>query len=96
MRELMNLLESELRAELLHFKKFKNLNNEKIILFFMNLVKTKNYSDSIENLKKDDSTDFINKTELKTYIENYYKAIYKQGDNPSTNTLLEDLQLSGF
>jgi len=47
-RELSALIEHELKLELQHYKKFENLNNERITPYFMNLVKTKNSSDSLD------------------------------------------------
>ena len=90
-RELSNLVESELKDELLHFKKFETLNDEKITPHFMSIVKTKSVDDSIENIKKDDGGDFENEAERKNYLRTYYKSIYAQPDNRAKNTSLHDI-----
>jgi len=90
-RELSVLMEADLKEELAHFKKFENLNNEKITPFFMNLVKTKNKGDSIDNLRKDDGTEFLDKHELKGYVGNFFKGIYKQENNRAKNASLDDI-----
>jgi len=90
-RQLSNLIEGDLKIELLHFKKFETLNNERITPYFMSIVKSKNSDDSISNLKSDDGTDFANKDDLKTHIHGYYSGIYKQPDNNSKNTTLFDI-----
>jgi len=91
-RVLTNLVESELRDELLHYKKFEHLNNEKITPHFMNLVKSKKSGDSLENLKKNDGTEFTNVNELKEYVRNYYRDIYKQENNAANNCTIENVQ----
>jgi len=91
-RELSNLVENDLREELAHFKKFENLNNEKITPFFMNLVKTKNMGDSIDNLRRDDGTAFQDKIELKNYVGEFFKNIYKQENNHAKNATVHDIE----
>jgi len=91
-RVLTNLVESELRDELLHYKTFEHLNNEKITPHFMNLVKSKKTGDSLENLKKNDGTEFTNVNELKEYVRNYYRDIYKQENNAANNCTIENVQ----
>ena len=90
-RELSNLVESGLRDELLHYKKFETLNNERVTPYFMKLVKTKNVSDSIENLKKEDGSAFIDTNDLKQHVFDYYSSIYKQDNNTAKFTSLDDI-----
>jgi len=90
-RQLSNLVESELREELLHYKRFENLNDEKITPHFMSIVKTKNAGDSLDNIKKDDGSDFISKEERKNFIGSYYANIYKQPNNASKQTSVNDI-----
>jgi len=90
-RTLSNFEESILKDELLHYKKFENLNNEKITPYFMSLVKSKNNSDSLDNLKKGDGANFSCKNELKDHIELFYRNIYKQEDNNAKNTTYNDI-----
>jgi len=91
-RELSDIIESELKLELLHYKKFESLNNEKITPYFMNLVKSKNTRDSLDNVRKDDGTTFSDKNELKNYIGIYYSNIYKQADNQAKNVQFNDIE----
>ena len=91
-RQLSNLVEGDLKTELLHFKKFETLNNERITLYFMSIVKSKNAGDSITNFKKEDGLDFIDNNELKDHIHTYYSNIYKQPNNTSKNTSLNDVE----
>jgi len=90
-RELSSLLEGALKAELAHFKKFETLNDEKITPYFMSIVKTKNATDSLKNLKQHDGTEFISNDELKGHVYEYYRNIYKQPDNESKHTTIEDV-----
>jgi len=90
-RQLSDLVESELRDELLHFKKFETLNSERITPYFMNLVKTTSGVGSISEIKKDDGTDFNDENELNQHIFDYYKDIYSQPNTQSKTTTLEDI-----
>jgi len=90
-RQLSDLVETELRNELLHFKKFESLNSEKITPHFMNLVKTTTIKGTIAEIKKDDGTDFIDEQEQQVHILNYYKNIYSQPDNNAANANLEQI-----
>jgi len=80
-RQLSDLIEGELRDELLHFKKFETLNAEKITPYFMSLVKSTTSTGNIRDIKKDDGTNFIHEEEQDAHIYNYYKDIYSQPDN---------------
>ena len=91
-RHLSGVIETELRDELLHYKKFELLNAEKITPHFMNLVKTVSTKGNIEEIKKDNGNDFIDEPEQKKYIHDYYKAIYSQPDNNAKNTNLHDIE----
>jgi len=91
-RELSDIVESELKKELQHYKKFESLNNEKITPYFMNLVKSKNSSDSLENLRKNDGTPFSDRIELKNFVGDYYSSIYKQADNRAKNVQFIDIE----
>ena len=90
-RQLSELVEGELRDELLHFKKFETLNAEKITPYFMNLVKSISNTGSIMEIKKDDGTNFENENETKDYIQNYYKDIYSQQDNDAKHSNIETI-----
>jgi len=90
-RELSALTESLLKDELMHFKKFEILNDEKITPHFMNIVKAKNMDDSIENIKNENNEHFRTKEELKEYVADYYKGIYKQPQNQSMTTNVGDV-----
>ena len=57
----------------------------------MNLEKTKDSGDSLLNLKRDDGTDFRDQAELKSYVEGYYKDIYKQYNNRAKNCTDADI-----
>jgi len=91
-RQLSNLIEGDLKVELLHFKKFKTLNNERITPYFMSIVKSKNAGDSLTNLKKDDGSEFILINELREHVHSYYSNIYKQPDNQSKNCSINDIE----
>ena len=90
-RTLSLLEESILKAELLHYKKFENLNNEKITPYFMSLVKSKNSADSLDNLKRDNGTNFNTTDELKGHVQDYYSTIYKQANNLSKNATYQNI-----
>jgi len=57
----------------------------------MNLVKSKNVGDSLENLRREDGSEFGNPENLKNYIGDYYKGIYKQENNAAKITSLENI-----
>jgi len=90
-RTLSLLEESILKDELLHYKKFENLNNEKITPYFMSLVKSKNSADSLDNLKRDDGSAFNTTDELKGHVHDYYSKIYKQANNLSKNATYQNI-----
>jgi hypothetical protein len=91
-RILSNIVESELRDELLHFKKFEMLNAEKITPHFMNLVKTINSNGQITEVKMDNGNGFSNEQEQNMYIHDYFKGIYSQPNNIAKNTTLNDIE----
>jgi len=84
-------IESELKDELLHYKKFEMLNAEKITPYFMNLVKSVNNTGNISELKKDGGEDFVDEVEQNNFIHNYYKDIYSQPDNNSKTAGLVEI-----
>jgi len=90
-RQLTNILEGDLRDELLHYSKFENLNNEKITRHFMNLVKISGGGENINDIKKEDGSEFEGEHELKNHIYNYYKDIYSQPDNRAKNVTTDDI-----
>ena len=91
-RNLSDIIEGELRDELLHYKKFELLNAERITPHFMNLVKSSNKAGSLDEIKRDDGTDFRDGSEQKEFIQGYYKGIYKQEDNLAKNADLNSIK----
>jgi len=90
-RNLSNIYEQELRDELQHYSKFEILNNEKITRHFMDLVKASKNEASINEIKKDDGSEFISENERSEYIKEYFEEIYKQPNNRSKNSSLDDI-----
>ena len=90
-RQLSELVEGELRDELLHYKKFEILNSERVTPHFMNLVKASNASGNLDEITRDDGTDFLNDDERERNIHDYYKNIYSQPDNESKRTTVHDI-----
>ena len=90
-RLLSETTEKELRDELMHYKKFESLNNEKITRQFMNLVRVSNSGESVEEIKKDDGSEFFSDEERGQYIHDYYKNIYRQPNNRSKNVDVADI-----
>jgi len=90
-RNLSNIYEQELRDELQHYSKFEILNNEKITRHFMDLVKASKNEASINEIKRDDGSEFISENERNDYIQKYFADIYKQPANRSKNSSIEDI-----
>jgi len=91
-RELSNIIEGELRDELLHYKKFELLNNERITPHFINLAKISSKNDSISKIKNDVGNDFNSEDALGDHIFNYYKNIYKKDNNTVPDVTVQHLE----
>ena len=90
-RQLSDIVEGELKDELLHFKKFELLNNERITPHFMNLAKNCSKSETLSMIKKDSGEDFTSVQESSNHIFNYYKDIYKKDNRTIENVTLDTL-----
>jgi exonuclease III len=77
-RELDNLIEMDLREEILKMKHFESLNNEKITPYFLGLAKRPQNSESLSDINRDDGTPFDNRNVRSDYIKSYYENIYKR------------------
>jgi hypothetical protein len=73
-RELCDIYEADLKAELSNYKKFERLNNEKITPYFMKLVKQSCQADSLEDIEYD-PVEYNSREES---ITGFYKKLYKK------------------
>jgi hypothetical protein len=81
-----NLIESELRAELLTYKKFERLNQEKITPYFMKLAAVDNSSNiGLENICDDNGNVFPDPARREEYISNFYANLYCKPIGPERN-----------
>jgi hypothetical protein len=75
-RTLNDIIESELKEELILMRNFEQLHEEKITPYFMSLAKSKNNQNSLGNLKKENGEDFESKEERSIFITRYYSNLY--------------------
>jgi hypothetical protein len=67
--------ERENAVKVVNYLKSEVLNGEKITPHFLRLAKTLN-NDSLEKIRKDDGSLFLNNKERETHIVNFYKNLY--------------------
>ena len=79
--ELTAILDFNMRSELSELKKFEQLNAEKITPYFINLAKSTRSEDSLENIKRDDGSPFVNADERADHIVKSYELLYKPPNN---------------
>ena len=70
-----------LKSEVLERKKFELLHNEKITPYFLTLVKGSKKEDTLENITKDDGTEFEIPDARKDFIKNSFESLYKIPDD---------------
>ncbi len=75
---LTNHVESELKIELQNYKKFENLDSERVTPHFMSLVKNSNKNDCPTKICDDTGEQFVSSDHLKNYVCSYFKNIYKK------------------
>jgi hypothetical protein len=76
-RALTSHIEKELKIELENYRKFENLNAEKITPHFMSMVKSSNKNDCPTTICDDNNLPFEDIKDLSTYVGNYFKNIYQ-------------------
>ncbi len=77
-RELNNIVELDLREEILKMKHFESLNNEKITPYFLRLAKRPQNSENLSDINNDDGTPFDSREERSSYIKKFYERIYRR------------------
>ena len=80
-RELAQLIELELRAELKHMRLFEKINSEKITPHFMALAKKSGSNDCLTDITDDNGANFGNEGEQEKFITDLYKNLYKKREN---------------
>jgi hypothetical protein len=70
-------IEKELKIELENYRKFENLNAEKITPHFMSMVKSSNKNDCPTTICDDNNLPFEDIKNLSTYVGNYFRNIYQ-------------------
>jgi hypothetical protein len=76
-RELNNIVEQDLREEILKMKHFESLNNEKITPYFLSLAKRPQNSESLSDINNVDGIPFESRELRSTFIRNYYAETYR-------------------
>jgi len=74
-------VEKELKIELENFKKFENLNAEKITPHFMSMVKSSSKNDCPSLICNENNVPFENSQALSAHVETYFSQIYKKEEN---------------
>jgi hypothetical protein len=74
-------VENELKIELENYRKFENVNSEKITPHFMSMVKSSNKNDCPSSICDNNGTQFEISENLKSYVGGYFKNIYKKEAN---------------
>jgi exonuclease III len=91
---LTNHVESELKIELQNYKKFENLNCERVTPHFMSLVKNSNKGDCPTKICAENGEQFASSDLLKNYVGNYFENIYKKRNN--INDQVNDESINSF
>jgi hypothetical protein len=76
-RELNNIVEQDLREEILKMKHFESLNNEKITPYFLSLAKRPQNSESLSDINNVDGTPFDGQEQRSIFVKNYYAETYR-------------------
>ena len=82
-----------LKSEVLERKKFELLHKEKITPYFLTLVKGSKKEDTLENITKDDGTEFEIPDARKDFIKNSFESLYKI---PDDEAVLDNNSLNYF
>jgi hypothetical protein len=80
-RALSRHVENELKMELENYRKFENLNAEKITPHFMSMVKSASKNDCPSIICNEDNRPFESSRDLSVYVCNYFRDIYKKEFN---------------
>ena len=76
--ELATYLEGKLKLELMERKKFETLNSEKITPYFMSLVKGSKVEAKLDEITREDGTEFANNDDRVKYIVDTFGDLYKK------------------
>ena len=90
--ELTSLLDFNMRSELAESRKFEQLNSEKITPYFISLARCTKTEATLEQITREDGTDFENPTERDDYIVKSFEDLYKKPNND----VLPPLCISNF
>jgi hypothetical protein len=77
-RDLNNLIELDLREEIVKMKNFEKLSNEKITPYFLSLAKRPHNSECLSDINREDGTPFDNSKQRSDYIVDYYASTYRK------------------
>jgi hypothetical protein len=77
-RDLNNIIELDLREEIVKMKNFEKLSNEKITPYFLSLAKRSHNSECLSDINRDDGTPFDNTKQRSDYIVDYYASTYRR------------------
>ena len=91
-RQLAEHIEFKLKREVTHHKKFEMLNNEKIIPYFLNLVKGTKKEDPISSITNDNETPFDSDSERNTFLKQTFEKLYAipEDEVPLNNQCIEN------
>jgi hypothetical protein len=77
-----DIIESELRDELLCYSKFERLNNEKITPYFLKLAQVDTNQHGLDKICDDGGATFPSAEERENYIADFYEQLYKKPIGP--------------
>ena len=77
-RALSRHVENELKIELANYRKFENLNAEKITPHFMSMVKSSSKNDCPTIICDENNQPFASSQDLSSHVCDYFKNIYKK------------------
>jgi hypothetical protein len=77
-----DIIESELRDELLCYSKFERLNNEKITPYFLKLAQVDTNQHGLDKICDDSGAIFPSANERESYIADFYEQLYKKPIGP--------------
>jgi hypothetical protein len=77
-RELNNIIELDLREEIVKMKNFERLSNEKITPYFLSLAKRPHNSECLSDLNKDDGSPFDDAKHRSDHIVSHFANAYRK------------------
>jgi hypothetical protein len=77
-RNILRVVEDDVREEILKMRDFEHLNNEKLTPYFLALAKRPQNADNLGDITRDDGSPFETKQDRDGYIKEYFTSTYRR------------------